>query len=195
MMNPNITLTKTALVSLLDDALYPNPDDPGPYGPIGPVIRAALGNLSRVLLNPQPLPPRSEPNPDPWRFEPEPEPWRSAILARTVIDRVVAQYQFAETLAGAQQSERSLQAVRSQIQAFVDDYCGTRPPKWSWPWPWPPKVDSTRLRPIDLLVAGAQFQKAAALQNPLQADFSSAADQLFETGLKRLGADSPGGCT
>ncbi|MGH8582642.1 MAG: hypothetical protein ACREWG_07590 [Gammaproteobacteria bacterium] len=193
-MKPNITLTKAALASLLDGVLYPNPDDPGPYGPIGPVIRWALRDLPWVLLNPQPLPPRTEPNPDPWRFELNPEPWRSAVLARTVIDRAVAQYQFAETLAGAEQSQKPIEAVRSQIRGFVDDYCGTRPPKWPWPWPWPPKFDSARLRPLDLLVAGAQFQKAADLQNPLQADFSAGADQLFETGLKRLEASCPGGC-
>jgi hypothetical protein len=191
-MPENLTFTKAALVHLLDGVLYPNPDDPGPYGPIGPIIRWALRDLSWVLLNPQPLPPKSEPDPEPWRFGPFPDPWRAMVLARTVIDRVVAQYQFAETLAGAEQSERALEAVRSQIWEFVDDYCGTRPPKW--PWPWPPRFDPARLRPLDLLVAGAQFQKAADLQNPLQADFSAAADQLFETGLKRLETNCTGGC-
>jgi hypothetical protein len=40
---------------------------------------------------------------------------------------------------------------------------------------------------LDLLVAGAQFQRAAdAAQGPLQADFSAAADQLFKTGLERM---------
>ena len=185
-MSENITLTKATLVHLLDGVLYPNPDDPGPYGPIGPIIHRALRDLSWVLLNPQPLPPRTEPNPEPWRFEPHPDPWRSAVLARTIIDRVVAQYQFAETLADAMQSEKAIEAVRSQIRGFADDYCGTRPPKWPWPWPGPPKFDPAQLRPMDLLVAGAQFQKAADLQNPLQADFSAAADQLFKTGLKRM---------
>jgi hypothetical protein len=64
-MNEPINVTKAALVKLLDAVLYPNPDDPGdpsspwgPYGPIGPVISGALRDLSWVLLNPQPLPPR-----------------------------------------------------------------------------------------------------------------------------------------
>src|SRR5215210_3416302 len=64
-MNEPVNVTKAALVKLLDAVLYPNPDDPGdlspqwgPYGPIGPIISGALRDLSWVLLNPQPLPPR-----------------------------------------------------------------------------------------------------------------------------------------
>src|SRR5215211_1947943 len=64
-MNEPINVTRAALVRLLDAVLYPNPDDPGdsssprgPYGPIGPVISGLLRDLSWVLLNPQPLPPR-----------------------------------------------------------------------------------------------------------------------------------------
>src|SRR5215208_3480105 len=64
-MNQPINVTRAALVRLLDAVLYPNPDDPGdpsspwgPYGPIGPVISGVLRDLSWVLLNPQPLPPR-----------------------------------------------------------------------------------------------------------------------------------------
>src|SRR5215203_3763334 len=64
-MNQPINLTRAALVRLLDAVLYPNPDDPGdpsspwgPYGPVGPVISGLLRDLSWVLLNPQPLPPR-----------------------------------------------------------------------------------------------------------------------------------------
>src|ERR687890_307193 len=64
-MNQPINVSRAALVRLLDAVLYPNPDDPGdpsspwgPYGPIGPVISGVLRELSWVLLNPQPLPPR-----------------------------------------------------------------------------------------------------------------------------------------
>src|SRR5215208_7025065 len=64
-MNQPINVTRAALVRLLDAVLYPNPDDPGdpsspwgPYGPIGPVISGLLRDLSWILLNPQPLPPR-----------------------------------------------------------------------------------------------------------------------------------------
>src|SRR5215212_7887798 len=64
-MNQPINVPRAALVRLLDAVLYPNPDDPGDprspwglYGPIGPVISGLLRDLSWVLLNPQPLPPR-----------------------------------------------------------------------------------------------------------------------------------------
>lgn len=171
-MNETITFSKSAFARMLDDLLYPNPDDPGPYGPIGPVIR---DYVSWVLLNPQPLPPRWEPNPDPWRI---------AGLTRVLIDRVVSQYQFAEVLSVTDQSERAQGTVQSYIRDVVDDWCGTRPPKW--PWPWPPRFDPATLRPVDLLIAGAQFQKAASLDNPLQGDFSAAADRLFETAFKRM---------
>ena len=79
-------------------------------------------------------------------------------------------------------SENALKAIRSVIRDVVDDWCGVCPSKW----PWPARFDAVQLRPIDLLVAGAQFHKAASLDNPLQADFSAAADQLFATGLERI---------
>ncbi len=172
-MNQDITLTKSALAHLFDSVLYPRDDDPGPYGPIGPVIRWALRDLSWVLLNPQPLPPRTGP---------EPDPWRSALAARTVIDQAVLQYRLAEVLP-AEQSETAYDAVRSFVRVFIDD-CGTPPKPRPWPWPW--KWDLAQMLPLDLLVAGAQFQKAAAFDNPLQTVFSSAADQLFERGLRRM---------
>jgi hypothetical protein len=76
--------------------------------------------------------------------------------------------------------------IGSQIHEFVDDDCGTRPPRW--PWPWPPQFDLLNCVPEICFVAGTPFQKAAGLElnNPLQANFSAAADQLFEAGMKRL---------
>jgi hypothetical protein len=182
-----ITLTKTSLANLLDSVLYPNPDDPGdpnnpfgPYGPGGPVMQKWLW----VLLNPQPLPPGPDPfqrfswamlNPQP--LPPGPDPYRSAVLARAMIGRAVSQQQFAEVLENGQ-SDHSIGAIGAQISEFIDDYCGTRPPRRPGPRP----------RALDLLIAGAQFQKAADTMNdnPLQTVFSTAADQLFNAGLTRL---------
>ncbi len=129
-MSETITLTKAALVRLLDELGYPSPDDPGPYGPIGPIIRRAFRDLSWVLLNPQPLPPRAEPNPEPWRL---------ALLARGLIDRVVGQYQLAEILGAAEPAEKAVGTICSYLRDVIDDWCGTRPPKW----PWPPRFDAT----------------------------------------------------
>jgi hypothetical protein len=190
-MNGSFNISKASLIALFDD-LYPNPDDPGdpsnplgPYGPIGPVISWALRQISWVLLNPQPLPP----GPDPWRVAgPIPQPWRSALLGRAVIDRLVAEAQFAEVTTRTERSEAGHDAIRSRITQLVDEFCGTKPVRWPLPWPWPPRLDAARLGPVDLLVIGAQFQKTAdaMVDNPLQADFSAAADRVLETGLQRL---------
>jgi hypothetical protein len=50
------------------------------------------------------------------------------------------------------------------------------------------RFDPKQVQPVELLLAGAQFQKAAdaITDSPLKSDFVAAADQLFETGLQRL---------
>jgi hypothetical protein len=78
---------------------------------------------------------------------------------------------------------------RSDLQRFVDDFCGT-PPRW--PLPWPPArftLDPKGLTPAQLLAVGARFQAAADYvgDNALQPELAAAADRLFETGLSRLG--------
>lgn len=185
-MDETFTLSKALLVRLLDAGL-PRDDDPGPYGPIGPIMRLAWRDLSWVMLNPQPLPP--DPPPDLWRIAgPQPDPWRAAMLARQVIDRLVMEAQLGEVAAGSSRSEGTAEAVRTHIFEFVDDFCGNRPPRWPRPWPWPPRRDPVEIHGLDLLMAGAQFQKAAdsMVDNPLQGDFSAAADRFFATGLERM---------
>jgi hypothetical protein len=166
-----ITLSKTSFVKLIDlisrstansgsrpsDDAPSNPKNPlGPYGPGGPVLRYLIA----AGFNP------------------------SEIDAREVIDRAFSQYQFAEMLGDGEQSEKIISVTRSQIQEFVDEYCGNGRPKW----PRPRKLDAVELQPIDLIVAGIQFQKMAdlAVDNPLSEDLSAAADKLLEVGLNRL---------
>ncbi len=186
------------------EGMFPNPEEPGnpnnpwgPYGPGGPVSREQLVRLvlSRALwamLNPQPLPPVAGPQPEPWRqramFDPEPSPWRSALLARGVVDQAVAAHQATEMFGNGAQTERASQAIRAYVHQFADDYCGTVPHRWPRPWPWPYTWEPEQITPLELLVAGAQFQKAAdaLTDSPLHEDFASVANQLFETGLKRL---------
>jgi hypothetical protein len=177
-MNDTITLSKASFIKLVDLILNPNPDDNGdpsnpfsPYGPGTPVIRDLI---AASLLNPGVI-----------RLRPPPQPYRSVLDARAVIDRAFSQYQLAQMLGGSEQSENIISATRSQIQEFVDDYCGNSLPKW----PLPRRLDVIELQPIDLVVAGVQFQKMADLvvDNPLQEDLSSAADKLLEVGLNSLG--------
>ena len=190
-MDGTLTVTKASLVKLLDGVLYPNPDDPGdptnpwgPYDPVGPVIPGLQHVLAMVLLNPQPLPPQVEAQ----RSGSVSVPWRSALVARAVIDQSVAQYRFAEVMGGGEHSEGAIETIRRHIREFVDDYCGTGARRWPLPWPFPLGLDPAELNPIDLLVAGAQFQKAAdsVANSPLQADYSAAADRLLKTGMQRL---------
>jgi hypothetical protein len=225
-MPENITLTKASMLSLLDSIFYPNPDDSGPIGPGGPVIRdTILKDWLSVFLNPQPLPPKFEPHPEPWRHllwvllnpqplpprgpspdpwrilasvllnpqplppkGPHPDPWRAGLLTRAFIDHAVTQAQQVELNSGDHE-ERGMESIRMQISEFVDDYCGTRGPRrWPPPWPGPLGPRQVSFHALDLLAAGAQFQKAAdaAANSPLHADFTSAADRLFETGVGQL---------
>jgi len=158
-MDESLTVTKAALFNLLDEVLR---------------------EFEAVLLNPQPLPPNAARSRDPWR---------SATVARTVIDQAVAQYRFAEELGGNEQADRTIEALRSVIGEFVEDYCGTAGPSgWPLPWPHPLVLDTPERDPLDLLVAGAQFHKAADLvgDGPLRRHFSAAAGKLLKTGMGRL---------
>ncbi len=126
-----------------------------------------------VLLNPQPLPPKGH--------------WRSASVAQLTIARALALHEAAEVLA-SDGGERAMGRIQRNVGG-LDDWCGTRPHPRPYPWPWGPLVRGTEeLQPIELIVAGAQFQKAAdALEgSALRETFQGAADRLLETGLARL---------
>jgi hypothetical protein len=155
------------------------------------VTKAALVKLVDGMLNPQPLPPLWLFNPYllPSKAGPVPDPWLSAMVARAVIDQVVAQNRLAEVIGGSERAESAIEALRSQIGEFVDEYCGTgQPRRWPLPYPFPLGVEPVAHASIDLLAAGAQFQKAAdsVAEGPLQGDFSAAADRLLETGMGHL---------
>ena len=79
--------------------------------------------------------------------------------------------------------------IQRNVNGLVDDWCGTGAHPRPFPWPWGPLLRGTEeLQPIELIVAGAQFQKAAdALEgSALQGTFEGAADRLFKNGLSRL---------
>ncbi len=184
-MSRTFTFTKKALTAFLDSA-FPAPDDSGPIGPFGPIIR---NPFVLSALNPQPLPPGP---PDPFRvlvFGPRPEPWRAAALARHLIDQSIQQLQLAQLVAPAQ-SEAATKSTGSRLREIADEFCGTVGPRFPPLGPFPPKGDFSKLQGEDLLAAGLQFQRLADASNgsPLQADLNAAADLLYETGAKRLEA-------
>jgi len=162
-----INFTKKAFVSFLGSVYMPNPDDSDPYDPWDPIGPVANDYFSRFLLSKL------------GNFRPPPQPYRIVASSQALIVRAVEQFQLAETIGS---SEKAGDAIGGYLFDVIDDWCGTRPPKW----PFPRRFLVDELRPVDLLVAGAEFQKAAMLDNPLQKHFAAAADKLFEVGLKQL---------
>ena len=173
-MNESLNVSKLALTRLVGDVLFPNPDDPGtpyhswgPFGPHGPQVSQAFW----AMLNPQPIPPGTSERQSPG----EPTPWLATLGARTLIDRALAMVKFASVLENPKQVDRLIGLTRTELNMFVDGWCGTptgRPPKGPRPWP--------------LLGAGAQFFMAATQfsESPLRNDFENAADRLFQAGLQ-----------
>ena len=198
----NLNLQVKSIARLLDALGYPDPDDAdGDWGPIGPVVRG----LTWAALNPQPLPPRwvveiikqFGPLPDPWKEKagPHPDPWKGALLARFEIDRMVGLARMVEAVDG----NRRQDGIRRQLAEIIDEWCGTPPrPRWPLPWPFPFSLrEDFSIGPIDLVMMGVQFHKAAeALRDsPLAEDFSAAANRLTKTGLQRLEANQPQGAS
>lgn len=197
-MNDSITLTTQALARVLEVMYKPDPDDPydplGPLGSFGSYVSAASGLTLTGRVRPR------DDDPGPWGpigpiirtirqiehlLGPFPEPWRLALTARSMIEQAVAQHQWAQVLAGEEGAERSVRVIGRQLRETVNDWCGT-PPGPRWPFPWPPPF--ARLGPVDLLLAGLQFQRAAAAlgDHPLRDEVGAAADQLMRTALERL---------
>ena len=184
-----ITIPTSALVRLFD--YLPNPDDPGPVGPAGPIIR----ELDWMLLNPQPLPPREMLTPRLFRhlgpeWGPRPEPWLWAVVARAVITEHLDRLTMAGIIIVSGDTEHPVRVLTESLSAFTDEICGTPPHKGPFPGPWGPLLDTDTLHPVNLILAGIQFQKAAdSLQShPLHDAVDQAAERLLREGFDRLGS-------
>ena len=168
-----IRLSSKALAKLVERHMPTTPEEEaerGPSGPPGPDY-GGPGPFEMLRLNPQPLPPLS----------------RSALAARTAIAQALTSQESAELLRN-DETGRAVARIQGTVSDLIDDWCGTRPPR-PFPWPWGPVLRGTEeLTSSDLLVAGAQFQKAAEVLegSALGQTFQDAADRLFETGAARL---------
>ncbi|MCW5808952.1 MAG: hypothetical protein KIT31_41755 [Deltaproteobacteria bacterium] len=177
------------LVNLLTDALYPNPEDPGPVGPWGPWIReasakAALAGLAgHVDDRDHPFGGRW-PHPN-WAWivaamrdlaslNPQPLPPRDPgiVFARNLADVAIRR---AREVGGEQGG--------STLRRFAEDWCGTvshfLPPKPGDPGePRPP-------RPEESLVLGAALVRASAsIDVPaLKQAAEEAGRKIFDHGL------------
>lgn len=187
-MATSITLSTTALAALLS-RLNPAPDDPGPWGPGGPV----LADLTWFALNPQPLPPRwarrGGPSPDPWRWGPQPDPWRFAVAVRFAVSRLIDQYEQAGIIVIGGDVERLAEVSGQQIRALVDELCGTPPRPRPFPRPWGPELDVEELDPTWQLLAAAQLTLAGqglGDDHPLAPLLAEGGDAVFRTAAARL---------
>ena len=141
---PEITLSTSVLADLLD--YLPNPDDPGPVGPWGPVIRwldsgdaqPAAPTAARVVFGPRP---------EPWG--PGPIPWRWAALAQATISAHLERLEMAGIIIVSGDTERAARASSESLTQFVDEICGTPPYKGPFPRPWGPLLDTETLHPIE----------------------------------------------
>jgi hypothetical protein len=165
----NLIMTKTTLVRLFDLLGYPAPDDPGPYGPFGPVIHDGPVAHNRGLN----------------AFYPT-KPKYMARVTRSVIDQALTMVRFAENLPAPEKSGAAA-AASAYIDDYVDQLCPPPPPPPRIPRRWW-ALDAVLVNPVDLLAAATQFQKAADAGNgnPLAGDFVRAADRMIETGLSML---------
>ena len=175
-----LNMPAKTLVSLVNHLIgaYPNPDDPEPIGPWGPIVRKALEHY-RVVFGPQP---------EPWHWaalNPQPLPPRMVVavgLARALVDQVSALEEFSKALPG--ESQQSVASYSSgKIKRFIDD-CGNGilvilVPKHG---PFPPSDDEPKpIGPEELIVIGAQLANAAVIHQ----DFEAAGIALIEMGMSR----------
>lgn len=175
----------TSFVSTLING-YPNPEDPDPPGPWGPVIRRALERIRLV----------AGPHPDPWSWaalNPQPLPPRLAFVVaftRETIEKVSSLHELAEALPEDAQGHAQ-QAASGLMARFIDDCGNGRIPPWRrWPFPWPPRREEMEeaINPAELVVIGAQLAAAASTvaSERLQRDLGEAGNKLMEAGLAQM---------
>lgn len=185
-MTETTLISREAIVSLVGQLTggYPDPDNPSPVGPWGPVIRRALERFRWV----------AGPSPDPWTWaalNPQPLPPRAAVvaaIAREVSDRAVLLQEVAGALPGEGQ-EQGIIIVGGYLSRFIDD-CGNGRVRFKYPFPVPPRgseeIDS--LTGLDLVVMGVQFHREAAVtaDEQLREVLAGAGAKLVDMGAARL---------
>jgi hypothetical protein len=128
------------------------------------------GPLSRVALNPQPLPPR-------FAF--------AAALADELIERAAFAQEIAAWLPQPGE-QRGIIVVGGRLSQYVDELCGNGF-KIKFPKPVPPPWWQEALHGADLVAMGVRFEGAAeAVNGDLGQMLSQAGAKLIEAGLSRL---------
>ena len=205
MITSTSTNTDRRIVQLLHGLVdsFPNPDDPRPPGPGGPVIGpgwllASLWPRFGRLRVPWDM------RPDPLPLGPQPDPWMEAWVAPSVL-RPAPAYAVAlaqmvigdacealELGASLGDGAGTPAAFAARLTVFVDD-CGTRYPGWRRvPVPHPPRPGppiGNKPGPLELILMGIQFTDAAKPISRADADlgrsFADAGERLIDLGLTR----------
>jgi hypothetical protein len=133
----------------------------------------ASNGLSRVALNPQPLPPRS-------------------LFLGALSQSLVSSTELLEEFAGAmlEDEERGIIVIGSYVNRFVDDFCGNGfRVTWVAPGP-PPHWFPTELSGADLLVLASHFAQATkeVLGWEMQGILAAAGARFAEVGVLRMQA-------
>lgn len=148
----------------------------------------AWGRWDWVLLNPQPLPPR-EVFPPREGFAPGPPPRYWTHLTRAVIARHLDRIEQAGIIIVSGDLDHVLRRVAHDLESFTARLLDGTPPNISPEGLWQPESDAGAPHPVDLVLAGLQFQHAAdALpEHPLHHVLEGSASQLVDVGLARTG--------
>ena len=181
-----ITMATSALAELISN--YFDADHPKPNWDSTVRLR------DLAWLNPQLLPPAGGPEigavlPRGTTWGPQPEPWAWAQLTQATISHHVNLLELVGIIIVGGDAERAVSNISESLLAFTDGPCGTGPHKPHFPGPWGPVLDAEVLHPVNLVVAGVQFQRAAdALgESPIHDTLEECADRLITAGLDRLG--------
>lgn len=129
-----------------------------------------LGEIDKVAINPQPLPPR-------YAF--------LTAVAQTVIARAQLLQEISEATSGEQ---RGIIVVGGFTSRFADDWCGNGF-HLNFPFPGPrPNWFTHELDGIDLVVIASEFEQAAkqSFSPVLRDSFSNATNQFMEAGFSRM---------
>ena len=192
-MNDSITISHKALMAILNSFIggYPDPDNSLPPGPVDPIIRRTFDRV-RYQLAPQPEPwLASLPNPSiQVALNPQPLPPRLAyttVLAQEIINSITNLQDIADTLPEDAQA-RVGEVANRRLQVFLDEYCGTTPPKSPFPGPRPRNGVVQGFNSLELVVLGTQFEAAATtlMNEGLQQALSTAGTKLIEQGTAQL---------
>jgi hypothetical protein len=114
--------------------------------------------------------------------------WASAT--RAVITAHLDRFTMAGIIIVSGDTEHPVRVITESLSTFIDELCGTPPHKGPFPGPWGPLLDSDTLHPVNLVIAGIQFQKAAVALDghPLRGALDNAAERLLGEGFNRLGS-------